>query len=221
MVVIATSKGVTVIFNRQAMAEFKILQYIAGWLMAGLGLLAITQPTSAFTQTMPTEAFQGLPWGASTKDIQQRFSDANEYIFDACSNVEEAKRWRERNTSCKAMVISDYRIEKLNFTGTFFLTDGDQTLNSVVLSTTLQLDPSTPYLRPELMAKCKALRDLLSEKYGEGEWLSASNNPAVYLQRTRWNSGATIVDLTCRAAENEISMVIGYAPKFGLDSKKL
>ena len=186
-----------------------------------LGLLAFVSSSPAMAQASTAEGFQGLPWGASVQVIQERFSNAQDHVFEQCSVAVEAQRWRERNTSCKALTIAEYRITTLAFTGTFFLTDREQALKSVALETTVQMDPNTPHLRPELMAKCGALRNLLNERYGDGEWLSASSTSAVFLQRTRWLAGSTVVDLDCRAVDNSLSMTISYAPKVDLDAMKL
>lgn len=176
---------------------------------------ALTSPALAqiAVKPVPGEAFQGLSWGASEEAVQERFPSAQRKKLLTCDIVPEAaKRWREAGLSCQALAISNYRVNSFVFDVEFFLAEPSLSLVGVSLTSMVQMDLGTPQLRPELMAKCGGLRDLLTERYGRGDWLVASNNPDEFRQETRWIQGAVMVNLTCTAHRNTLFLNVGYSP---------
>lgn len=168
------------------------------------------------------EAFQGLPWGASVAQIQQRFPIAESHTRRACDPNDA--RTRARGESCRVLTIPRYLINDLDFSATFYLAERDEGLASVLLTAIVRMDPSTPHLRVELMAKCAGLRDLLSQRYGAGEWLSATSTPALFQQTTRWSTPATVVRLDCAtsaSSANELVLWVNYAPAVSPAAGKL
>jgi hypothetical protein len=173
-------------------------------------------------QPAAPEAFQGLPWGATVAEIQKRFPSAVSRDLRGC-DPNDAKT-RTSGKSCRVLTVPRYLINDLDFSATFYLAERDETLVSVALTAIVRMDPSTPHLRPELMAKCAGLRDLLSQRYGAGEWLSATSTPAQFQQTTRWPTTATIVRLDCAtsySSSNEIDLWVNYAPAVTPAARKL
>lgn len=191
-------------------------QYIAGWLMVGLGLLAITHAAPAFTQTPPTEAFQGLKWGDSANTIKERFRGAAFDRMESC--VGEIRGGPESTLGCTVARYTGYRVAGLPFRVSFYMLAPEWVLSEVNLIAIIKSEPA------EALAKCKEIEALLSARYGKSQVALNDFPKADGIERlVFWEEGggSARVTMNCYAVKSASAVSINYHPKFGLDSTKL
>lgn len=186
-----------------------------------LAFAALTSGPRVQAQTSASEAFQGLPWGASVAQIQQRFPSAT--ATTVCGNdAKDDAAWREIGRSCQAWMVRNYPVKDLSFQVLFFLSASESNLVSVSLVTHVALKADTAEARTQSLSRCDGLQALLSQRYGAGEppWTSSSS-PGIAARMKRWSPSGTVVDMNCHARGKRLSIGVGYSPAIDPAAGKL
>lgn len=135
------------------------------------------------------EAFQGLPWGASEAQIAERF--AGRALAVPCDAT--GQRLAElQGEACGGWQVPRYVVAGIPFVLNFHLNTTERRLVRV----TLTHQPAEAALDDSRWSEQhRALRRLLSQRYGSPETTDVHNDSAAYSAHARWRRGHTVIEL--------------------------
>lgn len=188
--------------------------------------LAIAQAVAfaVSAQTRSEEGFQGLRWGASEREIEQRFKGQ---VTRAKCDLALAIASKEFKAKCDSYRIDPYEIAGIPFVLAFDQAASDSTLRAVYLRFREEVTGRSRIKdRREALGYYNAVLSLLRERYGDEKENGVGSPSGILVAKSVWRTRTTRIDLDLMyvdkaGQESYVELKVHYSPLLSRSAGKL
>jgi hypothetical protein len=188
-------------------------------------LISLSHQYSQAEGTQKQEAFQGLAWGATESQIEEKFR--GKIKKEECTD--DGKVFAAKlGEACDNPKMSDYRVVDIPFTVSFSIDAKNRSLTRVHLTFfgPIPLQGKIEDARLEWKMKHEALKDALTNRYGAPEATDVITTGKTLGQIATWRTSSSVIELTSAFRSYEATLAseeyaIRYRPRLTKDSLKL